>query len=84
MIRNRFTSVAALATLPRLRLALVPAAALLLVACASTPPNSPSLNEARALYNQAVERRKHRALSAPGAAQGPAGPATGRSGPEGR
>ena len=54
MIRNRFTSVAALATLPRLRLALVPAAALLLVACASTPPNSPSLNEARALYNQAV------------------------------
>jgi outer membrane protein OmpA-like peptidoglycan-associated protein len=45
MIRNRFS---------RLHLALVPAAAALLVACASTPPNSPALNEARALYNQAV------------------------------
>lgn len=40
--------------LSRLRFAVVPAAALLLVACASTPPNSPALNEARALYNQAV------------------------------
>ncbi|WP_291010027.1 OmpA family protein [Hydrogenophaga sp.] len=55
MIRNRFTSVAALAALPRVRLALVPSAALLLFACASTPPpNNPTLNEARALYNQAV------------------------------
>jgi outer membrane protein OmpA-like peptidoglycan-associated protein len=40
--------------LPGLRLALVPAAALLLVACASTPPNNAALNEARALYTQAV------------------------------
>lgn len=54
MTRNRFTSLAAVARLPRLRLALVPAAAVLLVACASTPPNSPALNEARALYTQAV------------------------------
>lgn len=30
------------------------AAAALLVACASTPPNNAALNEARALYNQAV------------------------------
>ena len=54
MIRIRPTPLAALARLPRLRLALVPAAAVLLVACASTPPNSPALNEARALYTQAV------------------------------
>lgn len=36
------------------RLALVPAATALLMACASTPPNNAALNEARALYNQAV------------------------------
>jgi outer membrane protein OmpA-like peptidoglycan-associated protein len=33
---------------------LVPAATALLMACASTPPNNAALNEARALYNQAV------------------------------
>jgi outer membrane protein OmpA-like peptidoglycan-associated protein len=57
MIRNRLNAIASVArfpALPRLRLALVPATALLLVACASTPPNNPALNEARALYNQAV------------------------------
>lgn len=57
MIRTRlnaFARVAHLPALPLLRLALVPAAAVLLVACASTPPNNPALNEARALYNQAV------------------------------
>lgn len=57
MIRTRLkalASVAHLPALPLLRLALVPAAAVLLVACASTPPNNPALNEARALYNQAV------------------------------
>ena len=57
MIRNRLNAIASVArfpALPCLRLALVPATALLLVACASTPPNNPALNEARALYNQAV------------------------------
>lgn len=57
MTRNLFlstTTVARLSRLPGLRLALVPAAALLLVACASTPPNNAALNEARALYTQAV------------------------------
>ena len=57
MIRNRLNAIASLArfpALPRLRLALVPAAAVLLVACASTPPNNPALNEARALYTQAA------------------------------
>jgi outer membrane protein OmpA-like peptidoglycan-associated protein len=57
MIRNRLNAIASAArlpALPRLRLALVPAAAALLVACASTPPNNPALNEARALYTQAV------------------------------
>jgi outer membrane protein OmpA-like peptidoglycan-associated protein len=57
MIHNRFAASATVARLSHLtgwRLALVPAAALLLVACASTPPNNPALNEARALYNQAV------------------------------
>jgi outer membrane protein OmpA-like peptidoglycan-associated protein len=57
MTRNLFlstTTVARLSRLPGLRLALVPAAALLLVACASTPPNNAALNEARALYAQAV------------------------------
>ena len=60
MTRNRLNAIASVArfsplsALSRLRLAVVPAAAVLLVACASTPPNSPALNEARALYNQAV------------------------------
>jgi outer membrane protein OmpA-like peptidoglycan-associated protein len=60
MIRNRFDSAATVARLSRLsrlpgwRLALVPAAAVLLVACASTPPNNAALDEARALYTQAV------------------------------
>jgi len=57
MTRNLFlsiTTVTRLSRLPGLRLALVPAAALLLVACASTPPNNAALNEARALYTQAV------------------------------
>lgn len=57
MIRTRLNALARVAHLPALpvlRLALVPAAAVLLVACASTPPNNPALNEARALYNQAV------------------------------
>jgi len=71
MTRNLFfstTTVACLSRLSRLtnltslRLAMVPAAAVLLVACASTPPNNPApnpalnpaLNEARALYSQAV------------------------------
>lgn len=40
--------------LPFVRWALVPAATALLMACASTPPNNAALNEARALYNQAV------------------------------
>ena len=57
MIRNRLNAIASVARFPvasRLRLALLPAAAVLLVACASTPPNNAALNEARALYNQAV------------------------------
>ena len=57
MTRNRLNAIASVArfsALSRLRLAVVPAAAVLLVACASTPPNSPALNEARALYTQAV------------------------------
>jgi outer membrane protein OmpA-like peptidoglycan-associated protein len=57
MIRNRFASTATVAHVSRLpgwRLALVPAAAVLLVACASTPPNNAALDEARALYTQAA------------------------------
>ena len=54
MNRNRFASLATVARLSPLRLALVPAAAVLMVACASTPPNNAALNEARALYSQAV------------------------------
>ncbi len=63
MNRNRFASLAAMAPFfpisnfshfSPFRLALVPAAAVLLVACASTPPNNAALNEARALYTQAV------------------------------
>ena len=56
MTRKLFVSptVARLSRLSGLRLALVPAAAVLLVACASTPPNNAALNEARALYTQAV------------------------------
>lgn len=57
MIRNRLNAIASVARFPvasRLRLALLPAAAVLLVACASTPPNNAALNEARALYTQAV------------------------------
>ena len=38
----------------RLRLALLPAAALLLVACAATPTTTPALDQARALYAQAA------------------------------
>ena len=40
--------------LGRLRLALVPAAAVFLVACASTPTSTPALDQARALYAQAA------------------------------
>lgn len=38
----------------RLRLALLPAAAVLLVACAATPTSTPALDQARALYAQAA------------------------------
>lgn len=41
-------------TLGRLRLTLIPVAALVVAACASTPANNPALDEARALYNQAA------------------------------
>ena len=54
MNRNRFASLATVARWSPLRLALVPAAAVLMVACASTPPNNAALDEARALYSQAV------------------------------
>ncbi len=57
MIRNRLNAIASVArfsALPRLRLTLVPAVAVLLVACASTPPNNAALDEARALYTQAA------------------------------